>query len=133
MTADALVAFLNSDSGLALKGMLAVAFLDFATGSFAALRDGTFALDALAAFVRKHIFGRVAPIGLLLTVGYFGGEAGQLFLVGAIAAAAAYVAESAASVWGNVNPPKPSEVTTAEAVSAVTGIPTPPINPVPTE
>jgi hypothetical protein len=133
MTADALVAFLNSDAGLALKGMLAVAFLDFATGSFAALRDGTFALDALAAFVRKHIFGRVAPIGLLLTVGYFGGAAGQLFLVGAIAAAAAYVAETAASVWGNVNPPKASDVVVAEVEGGVTGTLEPPINPVPTD
>lgn len=122
-----LAGFLNSDAGLALKGLLVVTFLDFATGSFAALRDGTFALDALAAFVRKHILGRVAPIGLLLTVGYFGGVAGQLFLVGAIGAATAYVAETAASIWGNVNPPKLSDVK-AESINAAEAI-----NPVPTE
>lgn len=116
--------FLNSDAGLALKGLLIVSFLDFATGSFAALRDGTFALDALAAFVRKHILGRVAPIGLLLTVGYFGGSTGQIFLVGAGAAAAAYIAETVASIWGNVNPPAPSAVVEATNPAAV-------VNPVP--
>jgi hypothetical protein len=121
-----LQAFLNSDAGLALKGLLIVSFLDFATGSFAALRDGTFALDAIAAFVRKHVLGRVAPIGLLLVVGYFGGEAGQLFLVGAIASAAAYVAETGASVLGNLNPPK------ASAVEETTD-PATLLNPVPTE
>jgi hypothetical protein len=104
--------FLNSPAGQGLAAMLAVAFLDFVTGAFAALRDGTFALDAVAAFLRKHVWGRVAPIGTLLVVGYFGGDSsiGTLFLAGAVAAAAAYVAETAASVWGNVSPPKPSAV-----------------------
>ena len=124
-----LVGFLDSEAGLALKALLVVAFLDFATGTLAAFRDGTFALDAIAAFVRKHILGRVAPIGLLLTVGYFGGAAGQVFLAGAVAAAAAYVAETAASVWGNVNPPKasddvPDNAKQAKALNA---------NPVPTD
>jgi hypothetical protein len=115
--------FLNSDAGKALAGLLIVAFLDFVTGTFAALRDGTFALDALAAFVRKHILGRVAPIGTLLVVGYFGGDTGQLFLAGAIASGAAYVAETAASIWGNVNPPKEADIK-AETVAAE-------LNPVP--
>jgi hypothetical protein len=123
MTAQ-LIAFLNSDAGTALKGLLIVSFLDFATGTLAALRDGTFALDAIAAFVRKHILGRVAPIGLLLVVGYFGGQAGQLFLAGAIAAGAAYVAETAASVWGNVNPPKASAVEVTDPATLVNPIPT---------
>jgi hypothetical protein len=105
--------------------MVGVAFADFATGAFAALRDGTFQLDALAAFLRKHIWGRVAPIGMLLTLGYFGGEGiGQLFLVSAIGAATAYAAETASSILGNLNPPKESKaVDTAAEV----------INPVPTE
>jgi hypothetical protein len=118
-----MIEFLNSDAGLALKGLLIVSFLDFATGSFAALRDGTFALDALAAFVRKHILGRVAPIGTLLVVGYFGGEAGQLFLAGAIAAGAAYVAETAASIWGNVSPPSPTVVAEANPNAIVNPVP----------
>jgi hypothetical protein len=116
--------FLNSPAGQGLAAMLVAAFLDFATGSFAALRDGTFALDALAAFLRKHLWGRVAPIGVLLIVGYFGGEGiGQLFLAGAVAAAAAYVAETAASVWGNVSPPKASEVQEVNVAEEVNPIP----------
>lgn len=121
-----LSAFLNSDAGTALKLVLAVAFLDFATGAFAAIRDRTFAPDALAAFVRKHIAGRVLPIGTLLVVGYFGGAAGQVFLAGAVAAATAYGAETAVSIWGNVNPPKPSAV--VEATN-----PNEAVNPVPTD
>jgi hypothetical protein len=117
-------AFLNSDAGTALEGLLLVAFLDFATGTFAALRDGTFALDAIGAFIRKHIFGRVAPIGLLLTVGYFGGAAGQVFLGGAVIAAGLYVTETAASIWGNVNPPKASDAETATNPATL-------VNPVP--
>ena len=117
--------FLNSPAGQGLAAMLAAAFLDFITGAFAAQRDGTFALDAVAAFLRKHIWGRVAPIGTLLVVGYFGGDStiGTLFLAGAVAAAAAYVAETAASVWGNVNPPKPSDVVEAKPAAAVNPIP----------
>lgn len=125
---DALQEFIRSDAGLALQGLVIVAFLDFATGVFAALRDGTFAMDALAAFVRKHILGRVAPIGTLLIVGYFGGESAQIFLGGAIASGAAYVAETASSILGNLSPPKPSEEpqTKAEAKAIA-------VNPVPTE
>lgn len=118
-----MIEFLNSPAGAALKGLLIVSFLDFATGSFAALRDGTFALDAIAAFVRKHILGRVVPIGTLLVVGYFGGEAGQLFMAGAIAAAAAYVAETAASVWGNLRPPSPTAVAKLNPHAAVNPVP----------
>lgn len=129
-------AFLESDAGLALQGLLLVAFLDFVTGVFAALRDGTFALDALAAFLRKHLIGRVAPIALLLVTGYFGGAAGQVFMTAAIAAAAAYVAETAASVLGNLRPPKDGDT----AVVAITdSVSTDPVelvahaNPVPTD
>lgn len=107
---EALNEFIVSQAGVGLQGLLVVSFLDFATGVFAALRDGTFALDALAAFVRKHILGRVAPIGTLLVVGYFAGEVGQVFMGGALVAGAAYVTETAASILGNLNPPKASDV-----------------------
>lgn len=116
--------FLNSAAGTALIAMVGVAFADFLTGSFAALRDGTFALDSLAAFLRKHIWGRVAPIGTLLALGYFGGETiGQLFLASGVAAAAAYAAETAASILGNLNPPKESDVKDNTAAAALNPIP----------
>jgi hypothetical protein len=103
--------FIQSQAGAALLAMVGVAFADFLTGSFAALRDGTFALDAIAAFLRKHIWGRVAPIGTLLVLGYFGGDTiGQLFMASALAAGAAYAAETASSILGNLNPPKESDV-----------------------
>lgn len=121
----ALQDFLNSTAGTALIAMVGVAFADFLTGSFAALRDGTFQLDALAAFLRKHIWGRVAPIGLLLGLGYFGGDTiGQLFLASGVAAAVAYSAETAASILSNLNPPADADVGESAAAK---------INPVPVE
>lgn len=120
---DALHEFLNSEAGLAVQGLLVVAFADFVTGTFAALRDGTFAIDAIAAWVRKHIAGRVAPIGTLLVLGYFGGQAGQVFLAGALVAGAAYVTETAGSILGNLNPPPASEVKEATAAASVNPVP----------
>jgi hypothetical protein len=117
--------FMSSQAGQLLGAMVIVAFVDFLTGSFAALRDGTFTLDALAAFLRKHVAGRVAPIALLLVVGYFGGDViGQLFMASAVASALAYVAETGASVLGNLNPPKGGDVQAAVNPAAI-------INPVP--
>lgn len=120
----ALTEFLNSQAGQAILAMVGVAFADFATGAFAALRDGTFALDAVAAFLRKHIAGRVGPIATLLALGYFsGGTLSQLFMVAALASAAAYVAETAASILGNINPPAPSEVAEESPAAAVNPVP----------
>ena len=121
----ALQEFINSPAGVALIAMVGVAFADFLTGSFAALRDGTFQLDAIAAFLRKHIWGRVAPIGTLLALGYFGGDTiGQLFLASGVAAATAYAAETASSIIGNLNPPKETKAPDTVAET---------LNPVPTE
>lgn len=118
-------AFLGSDAGLALKAALIAAFADFATGSFAALRDGTFSLDALAAFLRKHILGRVAPLGTLLVLGFYGGaESSAFFSVFAIAGLSAYAAETVASIKGNLLPSKESKVPDTYAET---------LNPVPTE
>lgn len=106
----ALRVFLDSQAGTALLGMVGVAFADFAVGSFAALRDNTFELDALAAFLRKHIWGRVAPIGTLLVLGYYGGSLSGVFMAAALAAAAAYVAETAASILNSLNPTPPAKL-----------------------
>jgi hypothetical protein len=118
-------AFLNDPAGLAFKGLLVAAFLDFATGSYAALKDGTFALDALAAWVRKHLLGRVAPIATLLVITYISGD--TITLAAAVAAGAAYTAETLASIVGNLNPPKDSAVTTPTEAAAVA------INPIPAD
>lgn len=118
-----LQAFLDSTAGLALKGALIAAFADFAIGTFAALRDGTFALDAVAAFLRKHIIGRVAPLGTLLVLGYFGGSAGELFLPFAIAGLAAYAAETVGSIKGSISPPAPSTVVEDRRAADINPVP----------
>ncbi len=96
----AIHAFFNDPAGQAIYAMLALAFVDFALGVLAALRDGTFDMEQIAAFLRKHIAGRVAPIALLLFVGYAAHE--QLLTAAGIAAAAAYTAETIASVVSSV-------------------------------
>lgn len=120
---DMIRAFIDSEAGLALQGLVLVAVADFLTGVFAAVRDGTFAMDALAAWVRKHLAGRVFPIGTLLILSYFGGGSGILFLAGAATAAAAYVAETVASVFGNLVPPKASDIKDVAAAAALNPIP----------
>lgn len=68
-------AFLASPEALAIKGLLLAAFLVFALGVLAALRDGTFAWQYLDSFVRSTIWGRVAPVATVLLVGYLAQEA----------------------------------------------------------
>lgn len=92
--------FLNSPAGLALYAALAAAFLDFAFGTFAALRDGTFALDAIAAFVRKHLLGRVFPVGTLALVGYLTGNLAMN--MAAAASLTAYAAETMGSIYDSL-------------------------------
>lgn len=96
-------AFLASPAGLALKAALVAAFLDFAFGSFAALRDGVFALDSLAAFVRKHLLGRVLPVGLLAVMGYLTGDLAMN--AAAAAALTAYAVETTASIYASIRVP----------------------------
>lgn len=118
-----LTTFLNDPAGIALKGVIVAAFLDFAFGVYAATRDGTFALDAVAAFVRKHLLGRVFPIGTLLIAAYLTHDA--FMTTAAAAAGAAYVAETLGSVYGSIRPPAAS-VTAGQNPAEI-------INPVPTE
>jgi hypothetical protein len=114
-------AFLDSTAGLAIKFALVASFLDLAFGVFAALKDGTFALDAIAAFVRKHILGRVLPISLLAVAGYATGDA---LMIGAGAAAlTAYAAETLASIYGSIKPPAASVVAEAKPAETVNPVP----------
>lgn len=126
-----LQAFLDSPAGIAIKGALVAAFLDFLTGSFAAIKDGTFAWDVLAAFLRKHILGRVAPLAGLLIGGYVTGDA--VLSTFAAAGLTAYAAETIASIKGNLLPPKQGDVLSAEEKAAGVQVLSPAPNPVPTE
>lgn len=98
---------LASPAGLAIKGALAAAFLDFIFGVFAALKDGTFAIDAIAAFLRKHLIGRVLPVSILATVGYLTSD--QVMIAAAAASLTAYTAETLGSIYGSIRPPAASD------------------------
>ena len=91
----------NSLPGQTIYGVLGLAFLDFLLGVFAAIRDKTFKLDAIAAFLRAQIVGRVFPIAVLI----LGGLALKQDLItdAGYAIAAIYVAETIGSIlasWG---------------------------------
>lgn len=95
--------FLADPLGLAVQGAVVAAFLDLAFGVFAAFKDGTFAMDSLAAFVRKHLLGRVFPSGVLAITAYLTGS--EVMAAAAIGALAAYAAETLASIYGSISPP----------------------------
>lgn len=111
--------FLASPAGLAIKAALAAAFLDFAFGVFAAVRDGTFALDALAAFLRKHLVGRVLPVSLLAVTGYVTDD--QVMILAAAAALTAYSVETLGSIYDSI---RPTQGETGEVVVEANPIPT---------
>lgn len=115
-------AFLNDPAGLAVKGALVAAFLDFAFGVFAALKDGTFAIDSVAAFVRKHLLGRVLPISMLAVAGFITQDA--FMSTAGAAALTAYAAETLGSIYFSVKPPSPS--VSEEGTAAETANPIPP-------
>lgn len=112
--------FLNSTAGLAVKGALIAAFVDFAFGVFAALRDGSFQLDAIAAFVRKHLLGRVFPVSVLAIAGYLTND--PIMIAAGAGALTAYAAETLGSIYKSLLP-KTEAIETAVV----------PSNPVPTD
>jgi hypothetical protein len=89
-------------------GLLAVA--DFGLGVFAAIRDGVFTWDALAAWLRKSLVGRVLPIFGALFIGHLAGgltvddgvmgvlTPGTIITGIGLVAATAYVLEVIASI-----------------------------------
>ena len=94
-------AFFDSQDALILYACLVLALADFLLGVSAALRDGVFRLDSVAAYLRKHIAGRVFPIAILIALGYLGQQP-ALTAIGA-ASAAAYTLETIGSIrtsWG---------------------------------
>ena len=94
----------NSLPGQTIYGMLGLAFLDLILSVLAALRDKTFKLDVIAAFLRSQVLGRVLPITVLI----LGGVALKQDLISAAgyAGAALYIAETVGSIlasWGPKN------------------------------
>lgn len=106
---DAIAAFFQSDTGRYAALVLVLPIIDWVLGSLAAFRDGTFQLDSLAAFIRKHVAGRVLPIWILMFLGYFTtglvlpGVDWPLFQTFGTILAIAYIVETIGSImrsWG---------------------------------
>lgn len=93
--------FFNSLPGQTIYAMVGLAFLDLVLGAAAAFRDGTFKLDAIAAFIRSQLVGRVFGIALLIIAGTALKQ--DLLTAAGYAAAALYTAETVGSIiasWG---------------------------------
>jgi hypothetical protein len=105
--------FLASPGGIAVKAALVAAGLDFVFGVFFAVRDGSFALDAVAAWLRKHLAGRVFPISVLAAAGWYTQD--PFMITAAGAALATYAAETTASIY--------SSITSSSAGNATKAIP----------
>ena len=110
----AIEAFFASDTGRYAALVLILPLTDWVLGVLAAIRDGTFTLDSLAAFLRKHIAGRVLPIWVLMFLGYVTQSLvipvveWPVFASLGTAAALAYIAETIGSIlrsWGPTEGP----------------------------
>jgi hypothetical protein len=104
---QALQDFFNSPAGQAAFGMLVIGGLDLLLGVAAAFRDNTFQLEAVSAWLRSNLAGKIFPIWMLLFVGHFtsGLAIGDipLLLTAGIGAAALYTAGTLGSIlasWG---------------------------------
>lgn len=95
--------FLASPAGLAMKGALIAAFLDFVTGVWRAYQDDVLALDAIGAFIRKHLLGRVLPLSIMAWVAWSTGD--MAMTLAAAAALTTYGVETIASVYSALRVP----------------------------
>lgn len=105
-----IVSFFDTPAGSAVVLLFALAVLDFAVGTFAAIRDDVFQVESIAAWLRKHLAGRVLPIVAVLIIGHLAGgltiddgvtgllDAGTIITGIGIAGAAAYILETIASL-----------------------------------
>lgn len=97
---EMLKAFFATPVGYAIYATLATVVIAFISGVASAVRDGTFTWQAIDAFVRADLLGRVVPIFIFLFGGYALGAdpAGAALTAAGLAAAAAYVATTVAAV-----------------------------------
>ena len=118
-------AFFSSQAGQLALWVVLLPVVDLVLSLAAAVRDGTFQLDAIAAFLRKHVAGRIVPIWILLFVGHFADQwlvpvvdVPALTAVG-VAAAGLYVAETAGSIFRSWGPSTGPDMLTRDASQPV--------------
>ncbi len=112
---QAITSFFSTPGGTAVVVLFLLAVLDFLLGTFAAIRDNVFQLDAIGAWIRKHLAGRVLPITVVLVVGHLAGglsvettadiiTPGTILTGIGVGAAAVYVAEVIGSLRESLTP-----------------------------
>jgi len=104
---DAIREFYGSPAGQAAVAVLVVGIADLVLGILAAFRDNVFSIEAVAAWLRSTLSGRILPIWVLLFVGYFAQGiqvAGiPLLLAAGIGAGGLFVTETVGTIvkqWG---------------------------------
>jgi hypothetical protein len=101
--------FFDTPAGTAVLILFAIAVLKFLMGTFAAIRDDVFELQAVSAWVRKDLAGRVLPIAAVLVFAHMTGgmsidngsdllSPGTILTTIGIGASAVYVLEVIGSI-----------------------------------
>jgi hypothetical protein len=121
--------FFQSEVGSLVYLTLLAAFANFGFGVWASLRDGTFELKSVAAFLRKDIVGRVTPIFGTLILGYAVGltpnppglaaYAPAVFTLAGTGLAVVYIAEVFGRILEKLRPEKTPELTPEEKAAGV--------------
>jgi hypothetical protein len=114
---QAITSFFNTPAGTGILVIMALSVLEFALGVFRAVSDNVFQWDSVAAWVRKHLAGRVLPIVAVLVIGHLAGglqfsedgasaitHPGTIVTGIGLGAAALYVAETIASIRQSLTP-----------------------------
>lgn len=124
-----MTAFFQTEVGALVYLTLLAAFANFAFGVWAALRDGTFELASVGAFIRKDILGRVAPIFGTLALGWAVGlvpnppglasVAPALFTLAGTGLAVVYIAEIFGRILAKLRPEPPIVLTPEEIAAGV--------------
>jgi hypothetical protein len=107
--------FFDTPAGTAVLILFAIAVLKFLMGTFAAIRDDVFELQAVSAWVRKDLAGRVLPIAAVLVFAHMTGgmsidngsdllSPGTILTTIGIGASAVYVLEVIGSIRESLQP-----------------------------
>jgi len=111
-----IASFFDSPAGQAVAALVVLGLADLLLGVFAAVRDNVFSWEAIDAWVRSQLAGRILPIAAILILGHIAGgisfddgtsgvlSVGGIITGGGLVAAGLYVITTAASLLESLQP-----------------------------
>lgn len=112
---QAITQFFETPGGTAIVALFLLAALKFVVGTLAAIRDDVFTADAIGAWLRKDVAGRVLPVFAVMVTAHLagglsigGGEdiitPGNALTILGLGMAATYVTGALASIRESLEP-----------------------------